>query len=768
MSDNRTIVNTRGDARSLAQHNSVFTVSNGYLGLKGNIFADREGPCPVTLINGVYDELDMFSLIRASNQERRYLDARHFDDAGRSPAVANLPNPLFVRVFVGDRELSFGRGEVSAFRQTLALDSGLYSYSFDYRDAQGRVTRVEMQRFASARHPHRAYMRCTVTPQNHAAPIRIVSGISGAVHSNTTRERQFAVTSTSAGDDGTCVLTAQTLARRIDVRMTVAHRCTGVRPGSCRGVSAHDAALAMFEFQARAGEAIVIDRYVTAASAEDERLGFSPIASGEHEEALGLGFDAALALQRSDWEERWPQADERIEGDDEADRALRFCLYHVLAAAPWHTDRLSLPVKLLSGEYYQGNTFYDTDLMIAPFLLLTFPELARRHLHWRHVGLEPGRQIASALGFRGAKFAWQAGPYGEECLGKWWRFTHTNIHLDADVAYTLMQYHYATGDDAFLAKEGVDLLVETARFFASRARFEESRGAYHLDDVAGPDEGHCESIDNFFTNYLARLNLQAAAAVLERLAASDPQAHQAAVERLDIAADEPARWRDVAAGLVLIFDEKTKVYEQCRDFYRLLPPPNFGRDRKVWFETVFPYQALNQPDVIMAMMLDREAFPADVLRANWAFYRDKSMNFSSMSFPINATFAAEVGDLDYAYEQFLIAARMDLDEDMTGRNDTYAGLHGTAMGGAWMAAVLGFGGVCLRPDSLRIRPRLPKAWTRLGFPLRYRGAELRVEIDRSGVRIQRDAAPGEPVRLEIMGQVHELRPGAKVEVPVSA
>jgi len=217
---------------------------------------------------------------------------------------------------------------------------------------------------------------------------------------------------------------------------------------------------------------------------------------------------------------------------------------------------------------------------------------------------------------------------------------------------------------------------------------------------------------------------------LEHLRSTAPDAHAAAAERLGLRPDEPDRWLHVADRLTLLFDPATKRYEQCEGFYKLKEvPPDLLANRRTWFETVFPYQALNQPDVVMAMCLFRDSFEPDVRRANWDFYKDKSMNFSSMSFAINSIMAADMGEMDRAYREFLITAGQDLDEELTGRKDTYAGLHGTAAGGAWMAAVFGFGGVCLSEHGLRIAPKLPPGWALLRFRLAFRGRVLDAAID---------------------------------------
>ncbi|MCK4341486.1 MAG: glycoside hydrolase family 65 protein [Phycisphaerae bacterium] len=761
------IVNTTHTPHTLGQFNSVCTISNGYLGLKGNLAEQRDGYSPVTLINGVYDELDMFAQLRASREQRPYLDPRYFDAAGKSPAVANLPNPLFIQVFVAEREVSFSRGGISDFQQVLDLATGVYRYSYEYRDGLGRTTRIEMERFASLKHPHRVFMRYSLTPVDHEALLRVHSGISGEVYANPTGERQFRVTELWTDPPERCRMVARTPARRHDVRLGVVNLVRSVRPAAQPvGVAENDAVYTRYEFAAGPGETITLERHIALTCSEDLRHRVVAELEAELEAAKAQGFDAALDEQREMWSAVWQRCDVRIDGDDPAQLGLRFCLYHLLAAAPRFTDRLSVPVKLLTGEYYQGNTFYDTDLYIVPFYAFTLPRIARTCLDFRSEGLRPAREAARNLGHKGAKIAWQAGPRGEECLGRWWRFPQTNVHINAAVAYALMHYVWATDDERYLYERGVDVLVETARFYASRVVYDAPRDRYDLHDVAGPDEGHCESSNNFYTNYLASCNLRWATDTLEQLAQADPDGHAVVTRRLALGPDEPDKWRHVAERLTLLFDPQTKVYEQCQDFFKLKPrPADLLDDRKAWFVTVAPYQALNQPDVVMALVLFRDEFGADVRRANWEFYKDKSLNLSSMSFALNAIMAADVGDLDEAYQNFIITTGADLDEGLTGRKDTYAGLHGTACGGAWLAAVFGFGGVCLSEKGLRINPNLPPRWTGLRFNLVLRGVVVNVAIDREEVmlnvgRERRVTIPvtiaGEPLTLT-SGQTYTVR-----------
>jgi trehalose/maltose hydrolase-like predicted phosphorylase len=593
---------------------------------------------------------------------------------------------------------------------------------------------------------HHAHKRYAVTPLNYRATIRIMSGIDGAVRSNMTGNRQIAVVSASAvsRDKRTLLLEARTVHSGIGVKMAVRNGLSGA--GAAPTLAAADSIFTLFECRGTPGRAIVLDKDIVVASSADAH------AACWRDPLKALAKAKPLVAQEANarwWGETWERLDVRISGDDAAQLALRFCLFHLMCAAPRHADAMSMPCKLLTGEHYQGTTFYDTDLYIEPVFLFTFPDIARRMLAYRHVGLAPGRILADELGCRGAKFAWQSGAGGIEALGKWYRFTHTNIHINGDVAYSLMQYHNATGDADFMRTYGAEILVETARFYASRARRNDD-ASYSFADVAGPDEGHCESTDNYYTNLMARKNLLAACEIVGWLEATHPKDARRLAKKLDLQAKEIQEWRRVAERIRFLYDPATKIYEQCDGFFALEPAPaDLLAGRTAWFVTVFPYQALNQPDVVMAHMLFRDEIDDDVKRANWDYYKGKSMNFSSMSFAVNAIMAKQMGEMDEAYRDFVISAGMDLDPSLTGRGDTGQGLHGTAMGGAWMAAVFGFGGVTLAKDRLLVEPRLPERWKSLAFTLRIRGEAVHFSMTHETIRV----AVGDERSLELPARI---------------
>lgn len=752
MSDNWTVARTNFSRDALESANTIFCVSNGYLSLKGNLLEQRTGRYPTTLVAGLFDQANMFAFVRPVSYERRHFDPKYFDDAGLSPSIANLPDPLFTRLFVDGHELHFASGNVHDFEQTYELYSGVYRYAYTIEHDTGRRTRISMERFCEATHPHRARLRYRVEPLNYHAELRLDCGIDGAVRSNLQGDRQFDVVG-AAGDERRVTMSARTILKQHTVEIGIANAFEAAQPLSSEPFVEHSRVLTAYRFEVVPDTLIELTRAITVATSEDSRHDVACDPLAELDAAAAEPFAVARDRHARWWAEKWETADVEIEGDDEAQLGLRFCLTHLIAAAPRHTDKLPTPCKLLTGEWYQGTVFYDTDLYIEPFYLFTEPRLARNLLNYRHICLGPGKQIAERFGWKGAKLAWQAGPYGEEELGYWWRYTLTNIHINGDVAYSLMQYWNATRDIEFMANQGIDMLVEFSRFYVSRATCNHTTGDYDFVNVAGPDEGHNESANNFYTNLLIRKTLTWAAEWLERLRQEIEPAYSAAVARLRIDPSEPASWLEVAAMTPLLYDPETKLYEQYDGFYALAPPPpNLVSDRKEWWTPVFPYKAIHQPDTVMALTLFRDEFPEEVRTANWTYYRPMTMNFSSMSYVINSIAAKEACDMEDAYRNFVITALEDLDESLTSRHDVFEGIHGTASGGAWLAAVFGFGGVCLTGEKLILNPRLPERWTRLAFKLLIRGARLSFDVTQSRLSVTVDREPALRLPVTIWGR----------------
>lgn len=475
--------------------------------------------------------------------------------------------------------------------------------------------------------------------------------------------------------------------------------------------------------------------------------------------AQAHGPDGLLARHRRAWRDRWLDADVVVAGDGQAQRDLRFALYHLIIAGDPDSDRASIGARALSGPGYRGHVFWDTEIFVLPFFIWTHPETARALLAYRHRTLPAAKAKAARLGYSGALYAWESADTGEETTPESIALPDGTVlkvltgvqehHIAADVAWAACQYAEVTGDDGFLAGMGVEMVVETARFWVSRTT-EDAAGAHHICEVIGPDEYHEGVDDNAYTNVMARWNLRAAGNLCDRF----PDV----AGRLGVTAAERERWEDVAGALVVPFEPDTGLYEQFAGFFERenvravdLAPRPFTGEMVVGVDRLRTTQVVKQADVLMLGVLLPGEVDAGTQVANYRYYEPRTSHGSSLSPAMHALVAARVGDLDDALSYFHLAGGVDLDNRMGNAAD---GVHIATMGGLWQAAVFGFGGVRAEGRAVRIDPRLPVTWEGLSFPIRWRGTRINVHV--SADRMELDLlAPavvavghGAPVPLE--------------------
>lgn len=452
------------------------------------------------------------------------------------------------------------------------------------------------------------------------------------------------------------------------------------------------------------------------------------------------GFDRLLVEHRRTWAERWESADIVIEGDPELQLAVRLALFHLMASAAT-SGEAAVGARGLTGPGYRGHVFWDADVFVLPFLAATHPPAARAMLEYRFRRLDAARAAAQAVGREGARFPWESAGSGfdvtpSSALDRTGRLipilTGTlEEHITADVAWAVACYAAWTGDRRFASGPGRELLVETARYWASRIRLDDE-GRGHIDGVIGPDEYHEEVDDNAFTNVMARWNLRTAAEAVVGASAGD---------------EERRRWLELADGLVDGYDSATGLYEQFAGFFALEPlviqevaPKRpiaaealLGRDR------VRSAQVVKQADVLMLHQLVPDEVVPGSLVPNLLFYEPRTAHGSSLSPGVHAALFARAGRLDRALELLRLTSRIDLD-DLTGT--TAGGLHLATMGSLWQALVFGFLG--LRPDGrlLRVDPLLPEEWRSLEARVRFRGRRIRIRVARGSVSVFAEAPVG--------------------------
>jgi trehalose/maltose hydrolase-like predicted phosphorylase len=445
-------------------------------------------------------------------------------------------------------------------------------------------------------------------------------------------------------------------------------------------------------------------------------------------------FEHLLHAHRHAWARRWREADVVVEGDAELQRAIRLALFHLIGSVA-DAGEAAVGARGLSGPAYRGHVFWDSDVFVLPFVAATHPAAARAMLEYRIRRLPAAREAAVRLHRAGARFPWESASTGVDVTppaarlptGELVRIRTGELeeHITADVAWAAAFYADWTGDGGFLAGSGRDLLVDTARYWASRVRVG-GDGRAHIYGVIGPDEYHEPVDDNAFTNVMARWNLRRAAALA------------------GVTARERRQWREIADALVDGYDPQTGVYEQCSGFFELeplviaqiAPKRPVAADVLLGSERTAQAQVLKQADVLMLHHLVPDEVAPDSLAPNLAFYEPRTAHGSSLSPAIHAALLARARDFGRALEHLAIASRIDLD-DLTG--STAGGVHLATMGGLWQAVAFGFAGVRASNGRLVVDPRLPPSWNALELGLRFHDEPFRLRIEKRSVEVDSDA-----------------------------
>src|SRR5262249_26421415 len=296
-----------------------------------------------------------------------------------------------------------------------------------------------------------------------------------------------------------------------------------------------------------AGQVAEFERLVAVARADTPEHDPAPSAGAALARNRALGWRAVLAAHEAAWNARWVASEILIEGDDESQQALRFAVYHLTSAANPEDDHVSIGARALTGDAYLGHVFWDTEIYLLPFYTAVWPQAARALLMYRFHTLPAARTKAAHFGFKGAFYAWESADTGMETTPERVVVPDGTVvdiltgkmehHISADVAYAVWQYWRATGDDDFFLCAGAEILLDTARFWASRA-VAEADNRRHIRHVIGPDEYHEDVDDNAFTNVMARWNIARALEAVDLLRARWPDRAAALREKLALGDDE--------------------------------------------------------------------------------------------------------------------------------------------------------------------------------------------------------------------------------------
>ena len=772
---------------------TLFTVANGYLGMRGNPEEGRDAFAHGTFVNGFHETWEI-----------RHAEAA-FGFARTGQTIVNVPDAKLMKLYVDDEPLILGTADLEHYERILDFRDGVLRRSLVWRTPSGKRVKVDSTRMVSMTQRHLALLTFEVTMLEGSAPIVISSQLMN--RQDGTDEYHDAAASMGEGIDPrkAQVFEDRVLLPRLstvqDGRMALGYQCASSKmtiavaadhtlhcTDDADVVVRHDDDLAkmVYRVQADQGRPVRLEKvvaYHTSRGVPVREL--ADRCDRTLDRAARAGAREAVAEQRAGFDAFWDAADVEVtppgsgsgtatgeEAEQETraiQQAIRFNLFS-LAQASARADQWGVPAKGVTGSGYEGHYFWDSEIYVAPFLTYTQPALAKNLLHFRSRMLDAARHRAREMAQHGALFPWRT-INGEEASAYYAAGT-AQVHIDADVVQALSQYLAATDDVGFLLRHGIDILVETSRMYADLGFWRENgTPTFHIHGVTGPDEYTTVVNNNLFTNVMARHNLEQAVAAVERIRRDHPLDFEQVRRRLDLTDEEVAEWARCAEGMHVPFDEGLGIHPQDdffldREVWDLSQTPDELRPLLLHYHplVIYRFQVLKQADVVLALFLQGDRFTPEEKRADFEYYDPITTGDSTLSAVVQSIMAAEVGYHEAAWDYFRQGLYVDL-ANLHG--NTVDGMHIASTGGVWSALVCGFGGMRDHGGRLSFDPRLPDAFGSITFALVWRGSRVRVRLDADSFTFTVVAGTG-GVPVTVRGTEHVVHADEPLVVPLGA
>ena len=724
---------------------SLMSLANGYMGLRGNFEEDYSGDSfQGTYLGGVWYP----DKTRVGWWKKGYPEYY--------AKVINAINLIGIHVIIDQHPLDLSRATVWEYEREVDMRTAvLYRHACVDMD-KGSLT-LDTWRFVSMDTKELLAIRYQVTP-SFDCRMEVSPYLDGNVRNvDANYDQSFWNMVDGEGWDERGGVLVQTKpnpygVQRFTVAAAMTNRVEGIDYIDMASKAGYCAAL--YAGDIHSGTTVSVEKYVAVFTSRDhDKDQLMDLAMAAAQQACDEGWQKALKAHQAAWHERWEMADVQIEGDDSAQQGIHFNLFQLLSTYTGSDARLNIGPKGYTGERFGGSTYWDTEAYCLPvFLAIRGADTARQLLLYRYHHLEAAKRNAANLGMPGALYPVST-INGSECHNEW-EVAFEGIHRNAAIVHAIFEYTMYTGDETYLLGEGVEVMAEIAKFWVGRVHFNQRTQKYMIFGVTGPNEYENNVNNNWYTSYIACWSMRYAARAARWVRENRPAdyARICAKRAFDEAA-ETAVWHRIADNMYLGEDRELGIFLQQDGYLDKeqtlvadLDPAERPINQKWSWDRILRSCFIKQADVLQGLYFFGEEFDLDTLRRNFYFYEPRTVHESSLSPCVHAVLAARLGDLEKAVEMYLRTARLDLDDY---NREVAEGCHVTSMAGSWLSVVEGFGGMCVRDGVLSFDPRLPETWESLSFKVNFRGRVLTVKVTRTAVEVSNE---GDPVEIALCGR----------------
>ncbi|MEA2043478.1 MAG: family 65 glycosyl hydrolase domain-containing protein, partial [Bacteroidota bacterium] len=660
--------------------------------------------------------------------------------------VLNAPNWIGIKITIDGEKLDPAKCKITNFKRVLNMQHGYFRKRYIAELASGKIVQISSKRFLSIVNDELGVIKYSVKPMNFDGTIEVLSDVDADImNQDSNYEEKFWVEIEKSASVKPYVIA--------ETKKTKFRVCTGIETNftfnndkieaeKIERIENSNYAGTKFRLPVKKGKETVIVKYGAIISSlyhDNENLVQRAFQVLDY--AKEKSYSELKKEQYAAWIEKWKDSDIVVEGDVAAQQGIRYNIFQMNQTYTGADERLNIGPKGLTGEKYGGSTYWDTEAYMLPFYLSTANQkVARNLLMYRYKHLEKAIENAEKLGFEnGAALYPMVTMNGEECHNEW-EITFEEIHRNGAIAYAIYNYTKYTGDQSYLYDYGLEVLIAISRFWAQRINFSEQKQQYVMLGVTGPNEYENNVHNNWYTNTIACWVLDYTRQALEKLKKDDREGYNKICQKANLNSEqELSKWKDISDNMYYPYDEKRKVFLQQDGFLdKVLEAKDKISHTELpihehWsWDRILRSCYIKQADVLQGLYFFEENYDTDTIRRNYDFYEPLTVHESSLSSCVHSILAAKLGDKERAYEFYLNAARLDLDDY---NNDTEDGLHITSMGGTWMSVIQGFGGMRIKEDKLSFNPFLPKQWKSFSFQIRFRSILLNIKISESKVLI---------------------------------
>lgn len=763
--DEWNIIEEDFQADNMRMSESIFSLGNGHFGQRGNFEESYHSDSfRGSFVAGI-TFLDKTRVGWWKNGFPRFYS--------RVPIAADWGN---INIRLIDEELDLAQWDVNSFSRRLDMKGGISYREAEVTSPKGHHLRIYAEHIISMSQPDLCLIRYAVTSIDYTGRISFVPTINAEnnnkeegpdgkvwniLRSGVANDCAFLWTQTRKEDGQICyAMTYQFFKNNKEAATNPIRIEKEKQTGFSVGADV------------KPGETVTLVKYVAIASSlHYERQELVETSMQEARRAKAIGWDTLMEDHRKAWQDIWNETDVVIEGDAEAQQGIRYNIFQLYQTYRGDDARLNIGPKGFTGEKYGGNTYWNTELCCVPFFLLSTPKnIVENLLMYRYHHLPKAIENARKLGFKnGAALFPQVTSSGEECHSEW-EITFEEIHRNNIIVYAIVQHAILTGTIEYIAKYGLEVMIAVCRFWSQRVSFSRPKQQYVILGVTGPDEYENNVDNNWYTNYSCVQCLKTTLEYIDTIAGKYPDDYSRIRRATAFQYNEEAqRWTDIIERMYLPEDKENAIFIQ-NDGYMdkelqsvdAIPAEERPINQHWSWDRILRSCYIKQSDVLLGLYLYYFNFDKETVRRNFDFYEPMTVHESSLSPHIHSILASRIGYVEKAYELFIHATRLDLDDY---NNETAEGLHITSMPGSWLAVVKGFAGMQISKDMLlRFSPVLPKKWKSYTFKVNYQGNTLQISV---GKAIKISLTSGDKLSIQVYQNTYMLKRGTPLSVPIA-